>query len=1127
VAWNNSPLNTTFVGAAQLTASVAASLIAAAGSASVSVTNPGGAASSAVNFTIIAVPQQTVLATVTWEVDNHEYLVLNNDGSWNLTDDGGQVPYGVIVNGSPQTSGSNWAGFTQSSAFPVAGTVASITDWDVQVISGQAPRCSNVGTGSNPNSTVSVISTTSTSITIQADDDGPCGSQGRVTFTLQISYTQLPSVTEYVNPKYLIMGVTYAPPGGNSLSYVSYQNSNIVGNSTTISNSFTQAFQQKTAITAGVGCANVGGTAAPTNDTACPLTGIPGFSASASITYSQSSGWTQKTTNQNQITVSKTTSTTLKTPGVPNVYSPVDHDYDIIWLWLNPLSLFTLYSLNGSVGGGPIVWNGYGYDADDQPDIDVVGIYVGWLNGDLPLPAGEAGILSRSWVPSTQQFGPGQGPGITSADYANILRADPFAYNPYDSNSGCLQSPCYLLTLAPGTNPPTSADGRFSLSTGSTTPQSVPYQQAPLNSTTGTTDTYVLTNSTSTVATQIADYMYSVSWGLEEKFGVGFFGVLNASGDLTQTWTMTWENMVTTSVNQMITQTDTAQITSPPCPATTAPCNPTYTEPHEFAIYQDNLYGTFMFWPNPYFSISKLAPATNTVSPGGTATYVVSTLANAGYTGTSIGITVTGLPAGAIYNQNIGAPGTNFTLSINTASSTPTGTYPLAITAADGSLSYFAYASLVVSAANTVSLSSLSPNSVTAGGLAFTLTVNGSSFLTGSTVQWNGSALATSYVSSSQLTASVPATLIASPGSASIMVINPGGGASNALTFTINTQVSLTSLTILTPSPLPNGTVGVTYSQGFTATGGITPYKGWAVAAGSLLPPGMSLTQGVLTGIGLLSGTPTSAGTFTFTIQVTDSANAIATAQFSLTITGGTMTVSATGIVNAAGYQSGSVSPGEIIVIFGSFPGPAKIVSLELNSQGNVSTNLSGMEVSFDGIQAPMIYALAGQISCVVPYEVAGKTSTMVQASYQGQLSNSVAVPVAAAVPGIFTANASGSGQGAIINEDGTVNSATNPAALGSIVEVYATGEGQTNPAGVDGKPDSAPLPQPVTQPVIARVGGVAASVEYAGGVSGLVAGVLQVNVQIPKGVSTGSAIPIVLSIGGTTSQASVTVAIH
>jgi uncharacterized protein (TIGR03437 family) len=268
-------------------------------------------------------------------------------------------------------------------------------------------------------------------------------------------------------------------------------------------------------------------------------------------------------------------------------------------------------------------------------------------------------------------------------------------------------------------------------------------------------------------------------------------------------------------------------------------------------------------------------------------------------------------------------------------------------------------------------------------------------------------------------------------------------------------------------------------------------------------------------------------GTFTFTLQVTDSANAVATKQFSLTISGGTTTLATNGIVNAASYVGGMVSPGEIVTIFGSFPGPATLISLQLNTQGYVSTSLSGMEVLFDGVQAPMIYASAGQVSCVVPYEVSGETATQVQVSYQGQLSNSVAEPVASVAPGVFTVSASGSGPGAIVNQDGTVNSASNPAALGSIVLVYATGEGQTNPAGVDGQPDAPPLPQPITQPVTATVGGVAASVEYAGGVSGLVAGVLQVNVQIPQGISTGNAVPIVLTIGGNTSQAKVTVAIH
>jgi uncharacterized protein (TIGR03437 family) len=289
----------------------------------------------------------------------------------------------------------------------------------------------------------------------------------------------------------------------------------------------------------------------------------------------------------------------------------------------------------------------------------------------------------------------------------------------------------------------------------------------------------------------------------------------------------------------------------------------------------------------------------------------------------------------------------------------------------------------------------------------------------------------------------------------------------------------------------------------------------------------MSVTQGVLPGIGLLSGTPSAGGTFTFTLQITDSTNSIASAQFSLTINSGAVTLSSNGIVNAASYASGRVSPGEFVTIFGAFPGPSNIATLQLDNQGHVSTNLGGMQVLFDGVPAPMIYAVAGQVSCVVPYEVSGEASTQVQVSYQGQLSNSVAEPVAGAVPGVFTANASGSGQGAIINQDGTVNSASNPAALGSTVEVYATGEGQTNRAGVDGALDSVPLPQPVTQPVTATVGGVAATVAYAGGVSGLIAGVLQVNVQIPEGIPTGSAVPIVLTIGGTTSQTNVTVALH
>jgi uncharacterized protein (TIGR03437 family) len=174
-----------------------------------------------------------------------------------------------------------------------------------------------------------------------------------------------------------------------------------------------------------------------------------------------------------------------------------------------------------------------------------------------------------------------------------------------------------------------------------------------------------------------------------------------------------------------------------------------------------------------------------------------------------------------------------------------------------------------------------------------------------------------------------------------------------------------------------------------------------------------------------------------------------------------------------------------------------------------------------------MIYAQAGQVSAVVPYEVNAESTTQVQAVYQGQGSNVVSMPVSAVMPGIFTMDASGHGPGAIVNQDGTVNSTSHPASAGIYVTVYATGEGQTNPLGVDGKPDDWPAPLPVAQPVTATIGGVPVQVmQYAGGAPGMVAGVLQLNILIPQGVPTGASVPIVINVGGQNSQANVVLAI-
>jgi uncharacterized protein (TIGR03437 family) len=422
-------------------------------------------------------------------------------------------------------------------------------------------------------------------------------------------------------------------------------------------------------------------------------------------------------------------------------------------------------------------------------------------------------------------------------------------------------------------------------------------------------------------------------------------------------------------------------------------------------------------------------------------------------------------------------------------------------------------------------ITSTSPASATAGGPGFTLTINGTGFVPQSTVNFGCSGtpafLTSTFVSATELTAAVPADMIASPGNCVLVVDNPQGSVSDFYQYTVNPAARLS---ILTTSSLPSGTVDVPYSLALSATGGVPPYSNWTLTSGSL-PPGISLTSPSSLISGLITGTPTSAGTFTFTVQVSDSTNATASATLSLTIVQ-VPVISANGIVNAASYATGSVSPGEMVTIFGSGLGPATLAPMQTDQRGYVSTSLAGTQVLFDGTPAPLIYSLAGQVSAVVPYETFGKSSTQVQVTFQGQSSSTLSVPVVTAVPGIFTLNGSGSGPGAIVNQDGTVNSAANPASPGAYVMIFATGEGETNPDGTDGKPDGYPAPTPIAQPVTAAIGGLNADVQYAGGVPGLVAGFLQVNVRVPSAVPASSAVPVILSIGGKNSQTNVTLAV-
>ena len=183
--------------------------------------------------------------------------------------------------------------------------------------------------------------------------------------------------------------------------------------------------------------------------------------------------------------------------------------------------------------------------------------------------------------------------------------------------------------------------------------------------------------------------------------------------------------------------------------------------------------------------------------------------------------------------------------------------------------------------------------------------------------------------------------------------------------------------------------------------------------------------------------------------------------------------------------------------------------------------SLAGTRVLFNGVPGAMVYTSASQISSIVPYAVDGRPFTDVVVEYNGIQSSVVTMPTATYSPGIFTADKSGIGLGAILNQDYGDNSAI-PADKGSVVQIFATGEGETTPPAVDGKLSTEPLPKPKL-PVRVFVDGVEAEVQYYGAAPGLVAGVLQVNAKIPLQVRSGK-LPLLLRMGDVFSRPGVTV---
>ena len=229
-------------------------------------------------------------------------------------------------------------------------------------------------------------------------------------------------------------------------------------------------------------------------------------------------------------------------------------------------------------------------------------------------------------------------------------------------------------------------------------------------------------------------------------------------------------------------------------------------------------------------------------------------------------------------------------------------------------------------------------------------------------------------------------------------------------------------------------------------------------------------------------------------------------------------------LVNAGSMVAGPVAPGEIVSIFGLGIGPVTPSGATLDASGIMATEVAQTRILFDGAAAPLYYVQDSQINAQAPYEIAGKSTVDVEVFFQGQSRGKVTVPVAASAPAVFTVSA-GTGLAIALNENGTLNSPIEPAVRGSIVTLYATGDGVENPAAIDGQPAADPLPKP-TLPVTLTLGGYPAGILFAGAAPEF-AGLLQTNARVPSGLASTGNVRVVLRIGTASSQTGVTLAVR
>jgi hypothetical protein len=584
-------------------------------------------------------------------------------------------------------------------------------------------------------------------------------------------------ITGGLHPKFMVLDVMYAPPGSGSS--VNYSGQTSIQNTTSTMNSFTSAASVM------LGFPNIGKGGEKVSNGGNSIQGDWTYATSGTATYSMTAADTDA----------------ISAPGPSSSGLGVDHESDIIWVWLNPESDYTTDTLQG------LVWNGYATNPNDtnvSPDqMDIVPLTVSQLDGTSPIPQALQDILDRNWDPAAY----GGAGGLTATDFVTLLKRDPFATNASTASFGQRATLPTNTTAVPSIpvfdpNVPThdanSTDPNqcgqryeFDPTLGQT------FSYSPLSfQNQADSSTFTLNTQTSLTKQQTTTDTYGVGISLCIGSCTGGGGGPDAKGlskvitSLTAADTLTFLNQWNPQTVNQNTSTQTLTIKNP------LPKD-NYTGPNEMQVWLDTLYGTYMFYPKPNDTVVNLQ-----------------TSQSAAQSGTPVTLTATIVPdpnsslyktgSAPVPSQNVtfydgctvlgtqptiaGVATLNYTWPQST-----NGTRNLLAVYSGDSNYYHNVSNTLAQNITSATLPSVTAVSPSSGPIGTTVTISGANFGASGAVTFNGIPSGNvTWISAGTVQAVVPAG--AMTGS---VIVTTGGYSSNSTPFTVTPASGVSTTTTL------------------------------------------------------------------------------------------------------------------------------------------------------------------------------------------------------------------------------------------------------------------------------------------------------------------------------------------